>query len=239
MPTITTRMNPKDFQASFLSSEKDMETIFKKLFVESKPYSDILKRLLIIDQSDCLDPKQNKYQEIINEYSIHRMKKEGYILVIPRIEQLIHDNFKSHILIEFDDFVRKVEVLNLYNKYSSDEWLYGKWRNFTALRSGQFDWGSVDLSLTVDEQRHLITDVAVATDALDVNLVDTIRKLLVGTWLAVVLQVQFSFHIIGYNWICFPDSIADVGIVIFVTVYVFSNDHTSNILLIIQVTHLR
>jgi hypothetical protein len=105
MPTITTRMNPKDFQASFLSSEKDMETIFKKLFVESKPYSDILKRLLIIDQSDCLDPKQNKYQEIINEYSIHKMKEEGYILVIPRIEQLIHDNFKSHILIEFDDFV--------------------------------------------------------------------------------------------------------------------------------------
>ena len=87
---------------------------------------------------------------------------------------------KSEI-IEFDDFVRKVEVLNLYNKYSSDEWLYGKWRNFTALRSGQFDWGSVDLSLTVDEQRHLITDVAVATDALDVNLVDTIRKHLVGT----------------------------------------------------------
>ena len=105
MPTITTRMNPKDFQASFLSSEKDMETIFKKLFVESKPYSDILKRLLIIDQSDCLDSKQSKYQEIINEYSIHRMKEEGYILVIPRIEQLIHDNFKSHILIEFDDFV--------------------------------------------------------------------------------------------------------------------------------------
>ena len=105
MPTITTRMNPKDFQASFLSSEKDMETIFKKLFVESKPYSDILKRLLIIDQSDCLDSKQNKYQEIINKYSIHRMKEEGYILVIPRIEQLIHDNFKSHILIEFDDFV--------------------------------------------------------------------------------------------------------------------------------------
>ena len=105
MPTITTRMNPKDFQASFLSSEKDMETIFKKLFVESKPYSDILKRLLIIDQPDCLDSKQSKYQEIINGYPIHRMKEEGYILVIPRSEQLIHDNFKSHILIEFDNFV--------------------------------------------------------------------------------------------------------------------------------------
>jgi hypothetical protein len=33
------------------------------------------------------------------------MKEEDYILTIPRIENLIHDNFKSHILIEFDDFV--------------------------------------------------------------------------------------------------------------------------------------
>ena len=105
MPTLTSRMDPKDFQASFLSSEKDMETILNKLFIKSKPYSDILKKLLIIDQSDCLDPSKNKYQELINEYSVHKMKEDGYILVVPRVEQLIHDNFKSHILIEFDDFV--------------------------------------------------------------------------------------------------------------------------------------
>ena len=105
MPTLTNRMNPKDFQASFLSCEKDMETIINKLFVKSKPYSDILKRLLIIDQPDCLNSNQTKYQELINKYSIHKMKEDGYILVVPRVEQLIHDNFKSHILIEFDDFV--------------------------------------------------------------------------------------------------------------------------------------
>lgn len=105
MPVLTNRMNPKDFQASFLSSEKDMETILKKLFVESRPYSNILKRLLIIDQPDCLDSSQTEYQKLIDNYSIHKMKEDGYILVIPRIEQLIHDNFKSHVLIEFDDFV--------------------------------------------------------------------------------------------------------------------------------------
>lgn len=104
MPVLTNRMNPKDFQASFLSCEKDMETIINKLFFKSKPYSDILKKLLIIDQPDCLDPDKIEYQQLIDKYSIHKMKEEQYILVIPRIEQLIHDNFKSHILIEFDDF---------------------------------------------------------------------------------------------------------------------------------------
>lgn len=104
MPTITNRMKPKDFQASFLSCEKDLETIINKLFIKSKPYSDVLKKLLIIDQSDCLDFSKTEYQKIIDKYSIHKMKEEQYILVIPRIEQLIHDNFKSHVLIEFDDF---------------------------------------------------------------------------------------------------------------------------------------
>ena len=38
-----------DFKSSFLSCEKDAETIVKKLFVESRPYSDELKRLLLIN----------------------------------------------------------------------------------------------------------------------------------------------------------------------------------------------
>ena len=43
------------FNSSFLSCEKDIETILKKLFIESKPYSDILKRLLVINTKDCLE----------------------------------------------------------------------------------------------------------------------------------------------------------------------------------------
>ena len=82
--------------------------------------------------------------------------------------------------VDFEELKQRPEVVELYNKYSSDEWLYGKWRNFTAQRSGQFDWGSVDISLTVDEQRGIITDIAVATDALEVGLADDLRRLLVG-----------------------------------------------------------
>jgi hypothetical protein len=44
-----------DLKSSFLSCEKDAETILRKLIVESRPYSDDLKRLLVINTKDCLD----------------------------------------------------------------------------------------------------------------------------------------------------------------------------------------
>ena len=55
-----------EFQSSFLSCEKDTEAIVKKLFVESRPYSDLLKRLLLINTKDCLyDMTNPKYLDII------------------------------------------------------------------------------------------------------------------------------------------------------------------------------
>ena len=42
-----------EFNSSFLSCEKDTESIVNKLFVESRPYSDELKRLLVINTKDC------------------------------------------------------------------------------------------------------------------------------------------------------------------------------------------
>ena len=82
--------------------------------------------------------------------------------------------------VSFDELVETAEVRSLYEKYSSDEWLYGRWRNFTATQSAQFEWGGVELSLTVDEAKSIITDVAIATDALDVTLADKLRLLLTG-----------------------------------------------------------
>ena len=105
MPRLTTQMKPKDFQASFLSCEKDIETILTKIFIKSKPYSDILKRLLIIDKPDCLDTTQQQYTQLINEYDIHKMEEEGYVFFVPRINQLINEPARSRLLIEFDDFV--------------------------------------------------------------------------------------------------------------------------------------
>ena len=37
-----------EIKSSFLSCEKDTETILKRLLIESRPHSDILKKLLVI-----------------------------------------------------------------------------------------------------------------------------------------------------------------------------------------------
>ena len=41
-----------DLKSSFLSCEKDTDTILRKLFIESRPFSDTLKRLLVISTKD-------------------------------------------------------------------------------------------------------------------------------------------------------------------------------------------
>jgi hypothetical protein len=38
----------KPITSSFLSCEKDTELILRKLFIESRPYSNVLKKLLVI-----------------------------------------------------------------------------------------------------------------------------------------------------------------------------------------------
>ena len=94
-----------EFKSSFLSCEKDAEIIVKKLFVDSKPYSDILKRLLVINTPDCLDDVTNpKYVEIINNTSIQDLKDKGYFRQKPKIELGENEQVKSYIRLSFDNF---------------------------------------------------------------------------------------------------------------------------------------
>lgn len=82
--------------------------------------------------------------------------------------------------IDFEQIVKHPETEELINKYSSEEWLYGRWRNFTAQKSHHFDWGEVELSIKVDEKNKTITDVSIATDSLDVELAEKVRCLLIN-----------------------------------------------------------
>ena len=91
--------------SSFLSCDKDAERIIKKLFVESRPYSDELKRLLIINTKDCLDDEKNPiYLKKLEEMSIARMVEEGYIKLAPKIRLPEHAEVKSYMILTFDSF---------------------------------------------------------------------------------------------------------------------------------------
>lgn len=94
-----------EFKSSFLSCEKDAEKIIKKLFVESRPYSDMLKRLLIINTPDCLDDITNpKYIEKVKYTSIQDLHEQGYLRFGPKIAMGENQEVRSYVRISFDHF---------------------------------------------------------------------------------------------------------------------------------------
>ena len=93
------------FSSSFLSCEKDIEEILRKLFVSSKPYSDYLKKLLIINTKDCLDNETSStIKQKIADMNLAKLRQEGYIKLEPKIKFGEHEEVKSYIIISCDNF---------------------------------------------------------------------------------------------------------------------------------------
>lgn len=122
------------FKSSFLSCEKDYETILKKLFVESKSYSDYLKSLLIINTPDCID-NIGDYKKHLDDITIADMKKQGYIRMTPKIRQEEYGEVKSYLLINFDNFTPNSTNPEFRDCYvmidilcNTDEWDLGNYR---------------------------------------------------------------------------------------------------------------
>lgn len=92
------------FNSSFLSCEKDIEMILKKLFIESKPYSDILKRLLVINTKDCLEDNSEAVLNKIQQTTLSQLIKDKYIRLSPKIEIEEHDEVKAYLIISSDNY---------------------------------------------------------------------------------------------------------------------------------------
>ena len=103
------------FNSSFLSCEKDIETILKKLFIESKPYSDILKRLLVINTKDCLEDNSEVVLNKIQQTTLSQLIKDKYIRLSPKIEIEEHDEVKAYLIISSDNY-----TINENNPYYRD-----------------------------------------------------------------------------------------------------------------------
>ena len=111
-----TRITSSQFSSSFLSCEKDIEEILRRLFISSKPYSDKLKRLLVINTKDCLDNESSVViQQKLEEMSLSKMRQEGYIKIEPKFYFGEHAEVKSYIVISCDNF-----ITNRTNPYYRD-----------------------------------------------------------------------------------------------------------------------
>lgn len=94
----------KPIKSSFLSCEKDAETIIKKLFVSSQPYSNQLKRLLMLNTKDCLDESNQSYLKIVENTSVKELMNENYITLVPKIKLKEHEEVKNYIILTFGNF---------------------------------------------------------------------------------------------------------------------------------------
>lgn len=97
-------INIKPIYSSFLTCDIDTLKILKTLFISSKPYSDILKRLLIINNKDCLDTTKQDYQNIIDKYNLSDLIEKEYIRLNPKIARGTHEEIKSYIIVTTDNF---------------------------------------------------------------------------------------------------------------------------------------
>lgn len=101
--------------------------------------------------------------------------------IVPRLIKAFEDVYQSKAqFVDFDELLLSKEVKTLYEKYSSDAWLFARWRGFCSQYVAQFEWGGVELSLDIDAEHQLIRGASLATDCLDINLTRQVEDLLVG-----------------------------------------------------------
>lgn len=101
--------------------------------------------------------------------------------MVPRLYQAFEKEYGTPVeMLDFDTVIQCEEVQRQCVTFASEKWKYGRWREFRASRSAQFDWGGVELDFTVDEAQCRITDVAIASDSLFPDVIEKARLLLVG-----------------------------------------------------------
>ena len=140
-------LKPTDFTSSFLSCQKDLQGILKRLFIESQPYSDDLKRLLVINTKDCLDNRQSEVaNKIISNMSLSKLRQDGYIKFEPKIKMPEHELIKSYLIFTFDNFTTnrtnpKFRDCNIYIDVlcHTDYWDLGNFRSRPLKICGYID----------------------------------------------------------------------------------------------------
>ena len=83
-------------------------------------------------------------------------------------------------VIDFDTLINKPEVQAIMSEISSRNFLFGRWEQFKTTKKAQFPWGGVEIALKVDEAKSIITEIQIASDCLDTEIIVQAENLLKG-----------------------------------------------------------
>ncbi len=121
---------------------------------------------------------QSVHSRVVNLSELAPVSSEN---IVPRLIASFEQVYgETAVEVPFDTIAQKSEVQDLFTEFASDEWRFGSWRQFQAQQSAQFDWGGVDLSLSIDESKQRIVFVEMATDSLSLSISDILKNILIG-----------------------------------------------------------
>lgn len=100
--------------------------------------------------------------------------------IIPYLIKAFEEVYQEKsVTIDFDTLCNN-DAITLSKKIGSEEYLYGKWKEFSTKKSESFDWGNVDIDIKVNEEKGIIEDVNIASDSLEPLAIEAATKLLKG-----------------------------------------------------------
>lgn len=131
----------------FFSCDEDLKKVVELLFVKSRPFSNKLKRLLLINSPDCLSPEKDKeYNAFVEKFSVKDLIDKNYIRLNPKIARGTHEEIKSYIIISLDNFQAN-EKTDQYRDYVihfdiccyNDAWVLDDFKIRPLMISGYID----------------------------------------------------------------------------------------------------
>lgn len=114
---------------------------------------------------------------VINLSEVADITSDNIIPHLVKAFEIVYDNEAK--VIDFDSLLTE-ETINLSRHISSDEYLFGKWKEFSTKKSSTFEWGCVDIDLDIDEEKGIIKDITIASDVLETSSIDEVTSLLKG-----------------------------------------------------------
>ena len=100
--------------------------------------------------------------------------------IIPYLSKAFEEVYEAKAeVVDFGSLLTD-KVLKTRDLFASDEYLFGKWRNFHAKKSAQFAWGLVEIDMKVNEEKGIIESVSIASDGLEPDLIDDTERMLTG-----------------------------------------------------------
>ncbi len=100
--------------------------------------------------------------------------------IVPALTAAFQEVYGTKALFRDFNELCTAEVRKQAENFADESFLFGKWKHFHAQRTASFAWGEVEIDLEIDETEHVVRQVEIATDCLQLQEIERARSMLTG-----------------------------------------------------------